>query len=147
MQTQTIGAGPGNLFPEKKFVTMKNTHGSAITKGQWVAIDIVDDNGYTVVLADIDAVGTAKAIGVVADTSIADDAFGRIQVGGFCDFAVVATTVAAGDFLAASSTAGTATGFDLTDMGTPALSHMLFCGQAYADDDSGVGTVFIHSVF
>ena len=144
MAQQTIGQGPGNLSPEKEFKTVKNTHGAAITKGQWVAIDTVDDNGYTVVLADVDAVGTALAVGVVADASIADDAFGRIQVSGFCDYATGDTNVAAGDFLAIGSTAGTVTGYDLTDMGTPALAHFLICGQAYADDASGVVTCMIH---
>lgn len=121
--------GPGNASPngDKVFKTMKA--GEAISKGEILVISGVADDGYTVILADVDAVATSGVIGVAAE-DIASGAWGRVQIAGFCDYMITDENVAAGQMLIPDATAGAATGAAISTANSTGF------GQALADDAS-----------
>ena len=98
-----------NHFP-KKFVTLYASE--AITKGNWVGIDLSDTTnglGGSVRPLDYDdgLSGTTLPLGVATET-VAAAANVTIQTAGKYENATVASTVAAGDKLFATTTTGSA---------------------------------------
>lgn len=116
------GQGPGNLVPDKHFVQCLAAE--AISKGEIVALCVTAADGYTVVLADSGAVTTQIVYGVSTE-EIADAAWGKIQVAGFCDYIVTDGGVTAGQMLVASGTAGMASGVIITTANSTAFAHSL----------------------
>ena len=122
-----IGGGPGNEAAPKRFENFKA--GEAISKGEVVAISGTADDGYTVVLADVDAAATYFVKGV-ATADVASGDWGVFQTYGWCEYIVTDGNVADGQVLIADATPGAATG---AAHGTAA--NGIF-GQAYAADAS-----------
>ena len=119
------GQGPGNLSPDKHY--MQFLAAEAIDRGECVCVSNTADDGYTVVLSDVDAVATSAVIGVAAE-DIASGAWGKVQIAGFCDYIITDENVAAGQMLIPDATAGAATGAAISTANSTGF------GQALADD-------------
>jgi len=107
MAEPRIGGGPGNTSPEYQTKSVLLA-GSAITKGQVVAIDTSATStaiGYTVVPAASGAAGTACVVGVALE-AIASGGWGEICTGGYCATVNTDGSVAAGEYLVAHTVAG-----------------------------------------
>ncbi len=99
------GQGPLSLFPDSK--TKQFLAGEAIAKGQCVALKTGEGAAsYKVVLADQDT-ALYHVVGV-SKGAVASGAWGEFYVAGYCPAVLSGGSVAAGDFLVPSTTAGTA---------------------------------------
>ena len=123
------GQGPGNLVADKHY--MQFLAGEAISRGEIVSVsaDETTDTGYAVILADTDVATSLAVIGVAAE-DIADGAWGKIQIAGFCDYMVTDGSVAEGQLLHPCSTAGAADSTAIT------TANSMGFGIALADDSS-----------
>ena len=127
------GGSAINSFP-KKFVTLHGT--AAITKGDWVVIDLANtENGRGASVKKFAGGGSldATTFGVATETISAAGVI-RIQTAGLCEFALLTASVAAGAALACDgSTAGAASAAAGGDAAAP-------CG-IYISDDGSTGSV------
>ncbi len=100
MAEQLIGQGEGNLVPDSKI--KKYLLNEACDAGDCVSI--VGASGYTVEQTDAT---TDDGIGVVRVAGVAG-AWVEVYVGGYCPKVLCDSGMAAGDYLAAGATAGSA---------------------------------------
>ena len=106
------GVNGANNFP-KKFVTLYAS--SALTKGEWVAIDVTTATkatnglGASVKVAETDVAGGPGGTFGVATETVTIGNTCRIQTAGLCDFAKVKSDTTAGEALCASAVNGEAT--------------------------------------
>jgi hypothetical protein len=99
------GQGPLSLTPDSKTKMFLAT--VAFTKGQIATITTAAGAAsYSVVLADDDT--ALRHVCGVAKGAIAAGTWGEFYVAGYCPAVLSGGSVAAGDFIIASSTAGTA---------------------------------------
>ena len=108
--------GTGN-FP-KKLVRLHCTT-AAITKGDWVCIDVTDTtNGRGASCKKTGTAIDATAFGVATETTTVAGVI-KVQTAGLCDFALMATGVSVSEPLICDATAGAASLFAGTDVGAP----------------------------
>ena len=121
-----------NNFP-KKFVTLYGT--AAITKGDWVVIDLSDTTNGRGASVKKFAAGSSldpTAFGVATETISAAGNI-TIQTAGLCTFALLTTGVSPGEPLVCDgATAGAASLFASGDAASP-------CGIYISDDGSSDG--------
>jgi ribulose kinase len=106
------GQGPLDLVPDSKMRRFLAT--VAFTKGQIATITTAAGTAsYSVVLADDDT--ALRHVCGVAKGAIAAGEWGEFYVAGYCPAVLSGGSVAAGDFLVASTTAGTAVSATIAD--------------------------------
>lgn len=126
MSDQQIGQGPGNLVPDTEYKYFLAS--TAITLGQCVSMETGKGSAsYSIVLADSNSSPVQPAIGVAAE-AIASGAWGKVIVKGYAAQVLCGGSVAAGDHLVPSTTAGTAVS------GTLGTDDGLFFGIALSAD-------------
>lgn len=132
--------------PDKVFSVVYNSDATAMSVGEVVCWDYTTDADGVSVVTPTTALLPAVA-GVVADTTIAASAYGRIQIYGHCSNALVVgtTDVAAGDQLAAVNGAKSlakATVTGISAASDTALTPFV-AGQAYTTTAAAAKKVFV----
>lgn len=132
--------------PDKVFSVVYNSDATAITVGEVVAWDYTTDADGVSVVTPTTALLPAAA-GIVADTSIAASAYGRIQIYGHCANAQVlgTTDVTVGSQLTAANGVKTLAMAAVTGISAAndSASALFVAGEAYTTTAAAAKKVFI----
>lgn len=129
--------------PDKVFIAVENQEGAALNRGEVVEWDTTNTLGVSV--EELDANESPLVAGIVEDTTIADQAYGLVQVWGYHDAVLTSTTVTVGAAVSATveSSVGKVDDFASALTTSTNAASLAVVGVALTANDTNSAGVFL----